>query len=406
MRPRVAEAWPLLVILLGFTLLGLLLPVGAEPPIGDAWSYAWSARELAEHGVLRLTDFQAMTLVGQLWLTRPFTWAVSAEPAFLNLLTFGFSAATACLCFGLLREVGAPRGFAWLGLSVLVFDPTYLAQSMTYDTEIYFLFASLLGALAFSRWLRTEQMWLLWLAAAAFALAVLIRQHAIAFPLAAAVALWWDRRRRPRALGLAPLAALSLAPLALLGFYGWLHLSHGVPKAYLWQQADLLARLGHPNELLAYTASGSLISVHYLALFVAPLLPALLLGAAPRRHRLGAYAAVALAIGVGTALLWLDGRRMPYLQIGPLHVLFQPLLGLVSKATLDSALTGLSALLSVLLLGELASRWLASRSREAAASPREASIVFVAASAALLLALTIAAGLRFERHLVLPLPPS
>jgi hypothetical protein len=80
MRPSVADALALLLILLCFGLLGVLLPVPADGPIGDAWSFAWSARELAEHRVVRLTDFQAMTLVGQLWLTRPFTGPSRRSP--------------------------------------------------------------------------------------------------------------------------------------------------------------------------------------------------------------------------------------------------------------------------------------------------------------------------------------
>jgi hypothetical protein len=407
MRPSVADALALLPILLCFTLLGLLLPVGAKPPIGDAWSYAWSARQLAEHGVVRLTEFQAMSLVGQLWLTRPFTWAFSAEPAFLNLLTFAFSAVVACLFFLLLRATGAPRGLAGLGVAVLVFDPTYLAQSMTYDTEIYFLFAGLLGLLAFTHWLRTGRAGLLWLAGASFALAVLIRQHAITFALAALFALWWrGRRSEPgaRAFGFAPFAALALAPLALLGFYAWLHLEHGVPKAYVWQQAELMSRLAHPTDHIVQTLGGGLASLHYLALFAAPLLPGLVLGDASRRHRRPAYAAATLVVGAGTGLLWLRGQHMPYLPLSFLHRPFDPLHGLLSGRALALALTSLSALLAIALLGEFVSRGLAASSRETAGGARQASIALLAASTALLVAFTIGTGLRFERHLLPPLP--
>jgi hypothetical protein len=407
MRPSVADALALLLILLCFTLLGLLLPVGAEPPIGDAWSYAWSARQLAEHGVVRLTEFQAMSLVGQLWLTRPFTWAFSAEPAFLNLLTFAFSAAVACLFFLVLRSSGAPRGLAGLGVAVLVLDPIYLAQSMTYDTEIYFLFASLLGVLAFTHWLRTERAGLLWLAGASFALAVLIRQHAITFALAALFALWWrGRRSEPgaRALGFAPFAALALAPLALLGFYAWLHLEHGVPKAYVWQQAELMSRLARPTDQIVQTLGGGLASLHYLALYAAPLLPGLVLSDASRRHRRPAYAAATLVVGAGTGLLWLRGQRMPYLPLGYLDLLLDPVHGMLSGRALALVLTVLSALLAIALLGELVSRGLAASSRETAGGAREASIALLAASTALLVAFTIGTGLRFERHLLPPLP--
>jgi hypothetical protein len=404
MPHRIAEARAILVILLAFVLVGLLLPVGAEAPIGDAWSYAWSARQLAEHGTLRLTGFQAMSLIGQLWLTWPFAWAFSAEPAVLNAVTFGFSALTACLFFGLLRAAGASQALAALGVAVLVANPTYLAESLTYDTEIYFLFVGLLGSLAFARWLQNGASALLWLSGAAFAEAVLIRQHAIVFPLAALFALWWSRGERRGRLGLAPAAALALTPLALLGFYAWLQLEHGLPRAFAWQQAELRARLTHPAVFLAYSLNGGLISLHYLALFVAPLLPVLVLGEAPRRHRPRAYAAAAVVVAVGTGLLWLSGRRMPYLPLGSLDRILEPLEVLVSGSTLTRALTGFTALLSFVLIGELSSRGLALRSARVPPSARAAIIAFCSATAALLLGISVTTGLRFERYLLLPLP--
>jgi hypothetical protein len=403
MRPSAADARALLFVLLGFAALGWLLPVGAEPPIGDAWSFAWSARQLAEHGELRLTDFQAMSLVGQLWLTWPVALAFSAAPAVLNLVTFGFSAATACLFFLLLRATGASRALAGLAVGVLVADPTYLAESLTYDTEIYFLFAGLAGSLAFARWLASGGAGALWLSGAAFALAVLIRQHAIVFPLAAALALAFRPERRARGLG-APLAALALTPLALAGFYAWLELRHGVPRAYAWQQADLWGRLAEPAGFVAEALRGGLVALHYLSFFLAPLLPVLLVGDAPRRHRLVACGAAALAVAAGTALLWRDGLLMPYLQLGPLRRLFDPLAPWLGGAWLARGLTALTAGLSALLLGELASRALALRPRLAPGGARAATLAFCAAAAGGLLAFTVATGLRFERHLLLPFP--
>lgn len=403
--PSSADARGLLVVLLSFALLGLLLPIGAEPPIGDAWSYAWSARQLAEHSVLRLTDFQAMSLIGQLWLTRPFTWAFSAEPAVLNLVTFGFSAITACLFYGLLRVKGTPRSLAGLGVATLVANPIYLAQSMSFDTEIYFLFASLLGALAFVLWQRSARTGWLWLAGLAFALAVLIRQHALAFPIAAAAALWWSRRDAREARPGLAVVSLALAPLALIAFYAWLRIDHGVPKAYLWHQADLLARLANPAGFAAYAAIGSLESLHYLALFLAPLLAVLACARAPRRRRLAAYAAAAASVGAGTALLWREGQRMPYLpNLITLREVFLPHRLLADDAWLRSLVTGLSTLLAIVLLAELTARWPARPPREAPATPRSLPSVFLGTSAALLLVFSIATGIRFERYLLLPLP--
>jgi hypothetical protein len=398
MQPRAADALALLAILAGFGLLALLLPVGAAPPIGDAWSYAWSARELAERGALRLTDFQAMSLVGQLWLTRPFTWAFSAEPGVLNALTFAFSAATACVFFGLLRAAGAPLAAAALGVATLVANPLFLAQSMTYDTEIYFLFASGLGALGFVLWLRSGRAWQAVLAGAGFALAILIRQHAIVFPVAAAATLAWRRRSGERGAGgtAGIVAALAVAPLALAAFYAWLRFEHGVPKAYLLQQAELAQRLEQPAMLAAAAALGAFASLHYLALFVASFLPALAFAPPPRRRRLLAYALAAVGVAAGTALLWANGHRMPYLpNLVTLHEVFLPHALLRQQALIQVPLTALTALLAAVLVAELAAR--PPRARPGAPA------AFLAVSAALLLGFSIATGIRFERYLLPPL---
>jgi len=41
-------------IALSYLLVGLVLPIGPNVPLGDSWTFAWSARELAEHGRLAL----------------------------------------------------------------------------------------------------------------------------------------------------------------------------------------------------------------------------------------------------------------------------------------------------------------------------------------------------------------
>jgi len=258
-------------------------------------------------------------------------------------------------------------------------------------------------------WLRGGRPWQLGLAGAAFALAVLIRQHALVFPIAAAATLWWRRRgddRGARAgLRLWPGASLALAPLALIAFYAWLRIDHGVPKAYVWQQADLLERLAKPAAFAGYAAIGIFQSLHYLALFLAPLLPVLAFARASGRRRLVAYAAATLLVGGGTALLWQHGQRMPYLpNLITLHEVFLPHRFLTDDAPLRTPATILSTLLAIVLLAEFTARWPARPPLETPPPPRNPALAFLTASAALLLAFSIATGIRFERYLLLPLP--
>jgi hypothetical protein len=390
------------LVVAGFAALGLSLPLGFDFPINDSWSYAWSARQLCELGELRLTDWQAMTLVGQLLLSLPACWLFSADPLVLNLFTGVLSAATAVLFFLVLRLAGAGRGPALLGVAVLVGNPIYLAQSVTFGTEIFFLFAATAGLLALVAWDHSGRGWQLWAAGAAFALAALVRQHAIVFSLAGLAGLAGRRRE-----GWWPLLPWLLAPLCLGLFYLWLHAFHGVPKAFSWQQADMLERLLDPLRLLRAVFFGSVASLHYLAVFLLPVVPLLWLRrrAEPlRTGRLGwAVAGTGSALVlVGTGLLFREGIRMPYLpNIVALPQVLSPLGASAAAPALERALTPATTVCALLLFAALG---LALRAGPGATEPGAGLRRFALLSGLLLLAFSIATGLRFDRHLLLPIP--
>lgn len=385
-------------IALSYLLVGLVLPIGPNVPLGDSWTFAWSARELAEHGRLVLSEGQSMTLVAQLLLAAPVGLLFAATPSVLNLFNFCLSGVTTVLFFLSFRALDLPRTSALLAAGTLAANPIWLAQSVSFDTETSFLFFSALGLVALLVWDRGGPRAAIWLSGTAFAAAVLVRQHGIVYALAGFLYAAWSRPRRSTVL-----AAFLLPVAALVGFYAWLHLVHGVPKAFVWSQKILAVRLSHPAGLAIASAVGLVAAAHYYGLFLIPLLPlAGSLGTLvpTRGPRARATAGLLVLLALGTVLAGFGfGMVMPSLpNVVTLEAasapfgIDGPMVGLRIGLTAIAVATGAWA-----LLAGLAHSFQGNGASTAARH-------FVAACAALLLAFSLLTGLFFDRYLLLPLP--
>jgi hypothetical protein len=386
-----------------YVLLALILPVGRDFPIGDSWSYSWSAQQLCEYGVVRLGGFVAMTLVGQLLVTAPACALFPFDHQLLNLLTYFLSMLTMMLVYLSLRGLRVGVAPALLGVATVALNPVYLMQSNTYDTEVYFLFASFLGILCLIAWDRDGRTWQIWLAGIAFALAILIRQHAIVFFLGGLVYVLSTRGRR-RSL----LFPWTLAPIALAGCYLWLNEIHGIPIAFQNHQAALQVRLSDPSTLALESIDGAVQSAHYLGLYLLPLLPILIdrsLTNGDRRWRAVAFAFMLLLIAAGTAGFYLGNQTMPYLpNVVSVNQVLKPFGQSVLPGSVALLLTlttaGASIVVGIWMLGELRR----TVSRPSADNSDLALRRFLVIVAVLLVGFTILNVPRFDRYLIVPLP--
>jgi hypothetical protein len=384
--------------------IGVLVPVGAEVPLGDSWSYLWSARQLIESGRLVLTDFQSMTLIGQLVLAAPVGLLLSGEPAVLNAFAFHLSAVTAGLFFCCFRALGHSPGASLLATAVLVANPIWLAQSISFDTEIPFLFFSALGLLGLLVWDRGGSGAALWLSMLAFAASVTVRQHGLVYAIAGA--LFALRRRATRRT---PILPFALPVLALAGVYLWIELVHGVPKAFSWSTKMVLGRLLQPGILLDAVAFGLVAAVLYLGLFLLPVLPLWPRVADPRREARPSAGSLLLAVAVlvvGTAGIALRfGVLMPMLpNVVTLEAVARPLGWEGALLWARLVLTALSLVAAAGLLLRVLPRCLDRLVGDGGGPASSSAWTFLAACAALLIAFSLATGLHFDRYLLLPLP--
>jgi hypothetical protein len=362
---RVAEGALTLAILVAF--LGIW-PVG-EYAVEDDWAYAQSLYLLRHEGMVRILDWNPMTLVTHLaWgvlFTLPGGFSFTASKlSVVVLLWLG-----GLLLLNVLRHLEVPEGTATLVTLAMVLHPIHLFQGFLYGTDVPAGAWGLLALLGYLKALagpRISLPWL-WLGSLGVALGWGIRQSGVVLLGAVfAYLLLYDRRslRRPGVLlGLGVLPAL-----AVVGFSGWYFYVHGPTVMFEQSRRDVW------NALAALNPSVAARVVYYLliyaAFFALPLLVALP-GSSWRPRRGTAWGRVGLA-GAAACLglaLWVSfgaGERFPYLRnkitqfgmLSPNEVLVgdRPVLWGAALGWNVSALLALTLALAVLLLARAAGR--------------------------------------------------
>jgi hypothetical protein len=315
----------------------LIRPSG-EFPLNDDWAYVLPVKWFVEQGTLHFTDWQFMTLVGQVLpaglLLRPFGFSISA----LRWIGLASLLASALLLLPLAARVRLPRAGTMLVMFGLLCNPIALCNAATFMTDTPFMAVSMLAmALVVAAWEQPRYRWLAW---AAIVWACSIRQGGIA--LAAAWASselvrggltrrWWWGMAAPT---LALLLALVLYPRALAASVGLPSMFH-IPTDMLKQSLVELATL----KPVAYyfAAKQTATALFYTALGALPVL--WWRSAGEPRHGRRVLVCLALSLGL-TALLWARGLRMPL----TLNTVVEAGLGVRTLPGAEALPTGPSAL--------------------------------------------------------------
>jgi hypothetical protein len=389
----------------------LVWPVG-EYAIDDDWAYARSLQLLSNEGVLRILDWNPMTLVGHLaWgalFTKPLGFSFTLAKASTVLLL-------ALECFALIDVLRRVRvGESWIVLAVLalILHPLHFFQSFLYATDVPMLAWIMLALASYVRGLTVapSRSWLPFLVGSAFAsMAWATRQPGILVTLALLLHLIvFDRERlmRPRVL-----ASFLLPALAVVGLLGWYEGVHGATSANRLAQAQIQSRLAEmtPAGLLelAYVVTA------YLVLFLAPLLVAVRWRAYLPASSVGRIVGVALGFVslAGFATVTSELGWFPYLRnkLTPFGYFIpnEILVGARDVWWPEQASTGVAVALllgSFALCGRVARAFDAELESSPPAGTRSA-LRFVAVVVGLqLLYLVLTAGITFDRHLLLVFP--
>ena len=313
-----------LLVLAGFALFWLLMHVAIDPvgefPLNDDWGWAVPIFYQMTFGGPMLVYAQSMTLVAQLvwgWLfCLPGGFSFTALR--ISTVTAGYGAIALTYAIG--RELGLSRFHATLAALVVMVNPSFVLHANTFMTEVPFAAATLAAVYLLQRATRTDGRGALVAGLFAAIVATFIRQTGLLIPVvftavAGAVQGWKSRAARWG------MGAIVLDAAALVAFEQWLAATGRLPALYNVKNeslrsglAQLLALdLGYLREVATRIGAAA----GYLALWLAPLVLALVaprvLESSARGARLAVHAIVGLAAAAATAALAAAGALMPWL---------------------------------------------------------------------------------------------
>ena len=265
--------WPCIAILGLYILCILVANPKGEFPLNDDWSYTRSAFALGLGHGLRVDEWSAPSLVGQVFYGGLLTRLFSSHFLVLRISTLFLSCCTLLLLWGILLRIGFRRGFASVMLLAWAFNPLQFSLSFTYMTEIPFIFFIALALYLYLLHLEEGKFWLLALSAATLGYGYLVRQTALLFILALVCSLLIDSRKNISQRLREAVMVSCTAGVFIAGYYGWI-LAHGGATAAVHRKFQLLHQMTSKQVI-----GNSCGMFFYLALMLAPvwvyLIPAL-----------------------------------------------------------------------------------------------------------------------------------
>ncbi len=266
-RATVARDLTLLVLALAAALL-LVGPSGNFPLLDD-WSFASAVRGILDDATFRPTQWTAMTLLMQTLWGSAFSLVAGYSFDTLRFSTVVLSFAAVALCYLLLRQLTLPRWLCLLTAATLAFTPLFFLLSITFMTDVPFVAAMLAAALFLIRALEKPSLRTMVIAIVFTLIAILIRQLAIALPLAFAVVYPLRHRGRPRDWAIA-VAPLLFGITAFAGYRMWLGSDGRLPAVNDGQALWLLHSLIDPATI-GIAIRNTYVALVYLGWFLLPL---------------------------------------------------------------------------------------------------------------------------------------
>ncbi len=230
----------LLIIALSYIVMIVVInPIG-DFPINDDWAYARSVLSLVETGEFHLLDWGAMTLLSQvawgaLWVK---LFGFSFDVLRFSTIALGFVALLGSYC--LLLSLTKQNRVALTGTFVLLVNPLFIVLVNSFMTDVPFLALALWSAFFLLRAIERDSISDIILGMGLAVTALLIRQLALALPLA--FLFGYVARFSPAislrrfVIGVAPFAFSSLIYVA---YIRWLKINDNLPYALTWSQDRL-----------------------------------------------------------------------------------------------------------------------------------------------------------------------
>ena len=263
----------IILILVCFALTPLLVPLFAPVGIGDDWVYVRSVEILLREGRLHILDLSVVTLLFQVAWGSLFASLFGLSFGALRLSTFVMVLLGGLATYGLCRELQIARTPSALASAAYLFNPLNFVLAYTFMTDPHFTALLVIATFGYVRGLRPDrpapEYAALALGSLAAACAFLVRQQGALIPLAIVLALVLQRRLRWNRAGLVlALRVTALPALAIVGYYLWLGLVHGIPREQRAFTREVI-NAGWEQSLLLIGRM-TFIEAMYLGLFTLP----------------------------------------------------------------------------------------------------------------------------------------
>jgi len=263
MVAMISAVWLIMIILVN--------PVG-NFPLNDDWSFAASARLLADSGHFVFPDWSAANIVAQIFWGSLFikTFGFSFTVLRFSTLLLGLIAIIAL--YKLLREINTSSSLSAMGALLIAVNPIYFASSNTFMTDIPFYSFSVVALLFLARFLLYHNTSDIVLGIAAASLALLVRQLGFAIPIAFVFAYLVGKKLTSKSV-LISLLPLIFCAASHLGLKMWLQMDGQTPTMFGHQINQVQNALTQSIfSIITNFSYNIFVSILYIGLFLSPIL--------------------------------------------------------------------------------------------------------------------------------------
>lgn len=252
-----------------FILMLIVNPIG-NFPLNDDWAYAKNVFYLSEHGILRFSDWPAMTLISQMLWGAAFCKVFGFSFTVLRFSVLLLGLAGLNLMYVFLRKLTDNQLLALFSSLVFFLNPLFFSLSYTFMTDVPFLVTILAALFFYVKYFYNDNKISYLLIAVFFSmLASFIRQTGLILPLTIFAGHFLLTRRFTKQLAWYFVSVIFISAM-LYAYIVWLKASGNLSGSF--STGSELLKQGNPGDFLRKIHLRSGILLLYNGLFLLPLL--------------------------------------------------------------------------------------------------------------------------------------
>jgi len=176
---------PFLLLSLLWILFALIInPIG-NFPLNDDWAYAKNVFYLSEQGILKFSDWPAMTLLSQMFWASAFCKIFGFSFTVLRFSVLIVGLIASFLIFSLTKYLSNNKSLAFFATLSIILNPLFFSLSYTFMTDVPFLTTTIFTFYFLSRYISNTDKFKYFILAVIFSvITILIRQTGMIMPLA------------------------------------------------------------------------------------------------------------------------------------------------------------------------------------------------------------------------------